>query len=394
MELIQRFVTKNPCWTNNVNAKSLYDRGVDRRYWIFQQQGPQGGMLHSVACAQPSAMVFITGWDSPEHDQSCVHAFVDANDGKIYQCLRWNYRGWHGGGSSNDTHIGVEMCESKWIRYLLPGEAGYSPGRFQILDKAKAQADCKRTYNSAVELFAMLAAMYKWNVDTDICSHKEGYFRGIASNHGDPEHYWKGLEMPYTMNTFRAAVKKKMKENEMTRDECNALITQAVAPLNAQIAALKNRLTEKENELQQLQTGIGFHSEQISSLCELAGTQSTEILQCTALTEAQRTALEALNDGIDERIQTALNVVLGPLIGHLEDAPKWMRPALKELLEFGVINGGTPAEVDPQDVNKRQAILEAVLMAKKWVECCAETLLPPTRHEEGEATEAALLPAN
>ena len=46
--------------------------------------------------------------------------------------------------------------------------------------------------------------------DGVIVSHKEGYKRGIASNHGDPEHLWTQLGMPYTMDTFRAAVKAKI----------------------------------------------------------------------------------------------------------------------------------------------------------------------------------------
>ena len=215
MELIKSLVTKNPCYKNNLNAKALYDSNTDKRYWVFQCRGPQGGMLHSVGCAQPSALVFIDNhWNKESQNDVCVHGVIDANDGKIYQCLEWFYRGWHGGGSSNNTHLGVEMCESKWIRYMLPGESGYSPGKFQILDKAKAQADCKRAYLSAVELFAMLAALYKWNVDTAIVSHKEGYAKGIASNHGDPEHYWEGLSMSYTMNTFRSDVKKKMQQDK------------------------------------------------------------------------------------------------------------------------------------------------------------------------------------
>ena len=42
--------------------------------------------------------------------------FIDANTGDIYQTLPWNHRGWHGGGSSNNTHIGVEMCEPAAIK--------------------------------------------------------------------------------------------------------------------------------------------------------------------------------------------------------------------------------------------------------------------------------------
>ena len=56
----------------------------------------------------------------------------------------------------------------------------------------------------------MLCKEYGLNPLTDIISHKEGHAKGIASNHGDPEHLWKGLGMSYTMDTFRQAVKAAM----------------------------------------------------------------------------------------------------------------------------------------------------------------------------------------
>ena len=42
--------------------------------------------------------------------------------------------------------------------------------------------------------------------DGVVISHREGHARGIATNHGDPEHLWKGLGLPYTMDGFRKAV--------------------------------------------------------------------------------------------------------------------------------------------------------------------------------------------
>lgn len=207
IEIVKRHLTLNPCYVNNVNK-------VDSRYGNFQKNGPQGGVLHSVGCAQPSAEVFITKWNKPDYNNACVHGFIDANTGVGYETLPMNYRGWHGAsganGSVNDTHIGIEMCESKYIRYLKEGEAGYAPAKFVILDKAKAQADCTRAYQTAVYWFAKLAIEWGWNVDTDILSHKEAGKKGIASGHVDPEHYWTGLSMPYTMNGFRADVKQAM----------------------------------------------------------------------------------------------------------------------------------------------------------------------------------------
>ena len=45
---------------------------------------------------------------------------------------------------------------------------------------------------------------------TAVCSHREGGQRGIASGHGDPEHYWSHLGMAYTMDGFRAEVRAEM----------------------------------------------------------------------------------------------------------------------------------------------------------------------------------------
>ena len=194
MNIINLIMTKNPCYT------------AGRKITV------KGLMLHSVGCPQPSAMAFINNWNRESYDRACVHGFIDANTGDIYQTLPWNHRGWHGGGSSNNTHIGVEMCEPDCIKYT----GGSS---FTCSDKAKAIEMVKRTYNSAVELYAYLCKEFNLNPLTDICSHSEGYKKGIASNHGDPEHLWRGLGLPYTMDTFRADVKSKMTGTEEKPEE-------------------------------------------------------------------------------------------------------------------------------------------------------------------------------
>lgn len=191
MKLIESILTKNPCYTA---GRTITVKGL---------------MLHSVGCPQPKASVFINSWNSASYDRACVHGFIDGNDGTIYQTLPWNHRGWHCGsgtkGSGNNTHIGVEMCEPACIKYT----AGSS---FTCSDLATAQAVAKRTYEAAVELFAYLCQKYGLDplADGVIISHREGYSRGIASNHGDPEHLWTGLKMSYTMNGFRQAVKAAM----------------------------------------------------------------------------------------------------------------------------------------------------------------------------------------
>ena len=183
MELVESIVTQNPCYKA---GKKIAVKGL---------------MLHSVGCPQPSAEVFVKNSNKPESSRACVHAFIDGNTGKVFQTLPWDHRGWHGGGSSNNTHIGVEMCEPACIRYT----AGSS---FTCSDREQALAVVKRTYDVAVELFAMLCGKFGLNPlgDGVIVSHKEGNARGIASAHGDPDHLWKGLDAGYTMDGFRRDV--------------------------------------------------------------------------------------------------------------------------------------------------------------------------------------------
>ena len=187
MNLIQSFLTNNPCYTcgRTITVKGL--------------------MLHSVGCPQPSAAVFVRNWNRADYDRACVHGFIDANTGDIYQTLPWNRRGWHCGDAANNTHIGVEMCEPACIKYT-------QGATFTCSDPATAKAAATRTYKAAVELFAMLCKQFNLDplADGVILSHKEGAARGIASGHGDPEHLWNQLGMGYTMNTFRAAVKAAM----------------------------------------------------------------------------------------------------------------------------------------------------------------------------------------
>lgn len=196
MQLIKRYITNNTCYKNNVSKE-------DSRYTTFQNRGPQGLMLHSVGCSQPSAKVFADQWDKSGIEVA-VHAVLQA-DGTVYQCLPWNYRGWHAGGTANNTHVGVEMTEPSQIKYT-GGSA------FTVLDMAAAQAQARGTYQTAVQLFAKLCYDYKLDplADGVIISHHEGYLQGVASNHGDPEHLWLGLGLSYTMDGFRRDVKAAM----------------------------------------------------------------------------------------------------------------------------------------------------------------------------------------
>jgi N-acetylmuramoyl-L-alanine amidase CwlA len=93
-------------------------------------------------------------------------------------------RVWGCGGDGNSCAIQVEMCE----------------------DKTLGASYAKETYRLAVKLFAHLCKVY--DIPTEnIWSHTEARDKGYASNHGDPERWWKAVKAGLTMNGFRKDVK-------------------------------------------------------------------------------------------------------------------------------------------------------------------------------------------
>ncbi len=168
----------------------------------------RGLMLHSVGNPQPDAKTYADIFGDEDYTRSGVHGFIDAKTGQVYHTLPWNRVAWHCGGDGNLTHIGVEMCETDAAYYD-------DDDNIHITNSTQAKKDAKTAYNSAVKLFAELAKEYDLDPLEDgvIISHNEGWERGIASNHGDPEHYWNAVGLGYTMDGFRKDVYNYMNEN-------------------------------------------------------------------------------------------------------------------------------------------------------------------------------------
>lgn len=160
----------------------------------------KGIMVHSTGANNPNLKRYVgpddgllgenqygNHWNTyhPGGREVCVHGFIGKlKDGTIatYQTLPWDHRGWHAGGSANNTHIGFEICED-----------GLADGTY-----------FGKVYQEAVELCAYLCKMYGLTEKNIIC-HSEGYKQGIASNHGDVMHWFP--KHGKSMDTFRAAVK-------------------------------------------------------------------------------------------------------------------------------------------------------------------------------------------
>lgn len=192
IDIIEAFATANKCY--QIGAPLL----------------PQGIMLHSVGCAQPSAAVLARNFNQyqPGGQSVCVHAFAQA-DGAVYQTLPWEMRGWHCGGSANNTHIGVEMTEPA-----------------STMPCAESAEQIAGTYRTAVELFARLCETYGLDplADGVIIGHAEGHRRGVASNHADPEYLWNAYGMGYTMDGFRRDVAAALAAGNTDTDEEDDMI--------------------------------------------------------------------------------------------------------------------------------------------------------------------------
>lgn len=192
----------------------------------------KGLMIHSVGCPQPKADVFMKNWNRADAN-ACVHAIVEP-DGDVYQILPWNHRGWHCGGSANNTHIGVEMTEPATIKYA--GGANWT----ETGDGENTKNHVLAAYKCAVELFAHLCQQFGLDPMADgvIISHSEGCKRGIASNHGDVEHLWS--EFGLSMGQFRKDIKAAI-EGSTAEDSLTAIMGKAAATAEQMKSYLKKK---------------------------------------------------------------------------------------------------------------------------------------------------------
>lgn len=182
MNLNKLFLTENACYKagRKITVKGImvHSTGANNP-WLKRYVGPDDGKL--------GKNQYNNHWNTyhPGGREVCVHGFIGKlADGTVatYQTLPWDHRGWHAGGSANNTHIGFEICED-----------GLSDATY-----------FGKVYQEAVELCAYLCKQYGLTEKNIIC-HSEGYKQGIASNHGDVMHWFP--KHGKSMDTFRAAVK-------------------------------------------------------------------------------------------------------------------------------------------------------------------------------------------
>lgn len=192
MDIIKHYLTKNDCYKS---GKKINIKGI---------------VVHSTGCVNRDVTRYV---DAPELGKvsamhwnksgiaKCVHGICGWSDKlkkvMFVQTLPDNMRPWGcasgGKGSYNNSHFQFEMCE----------DAGASREYFNQL-WACAVGVCAEK----CKLFGL--------TEKNIVSHKEAHALGYASNHGDPESYFK--KYGKTMNDFRSDVKKLLGGHELAGD--------------------------------------------------------------------------------------------------------------------------------------------------------------------------------
>lgn len=207
LKITEAPASQNPCWQQGKTIEV------------------QGLMLHSLGCPQERAEAVVRSMNRPDAEV-LVHAVVEPS-GAVWQLADWELRAWHCGGAGNNTLIGIEMTEPNELRYLGGSCFAWS---------GDAAETAVQTYEAAVKLFASLCLQYDLDPLRDIVSHNEAGKQGTASGHADPEHLWKGLGLPLTMDTFRGDVQKMLLGRGSFR---SAAITGHVVTVTAEVLNIR-----------------------------------------------------------------------------------------------------------------------------------------------------------
>lgn len=243
----QQLAVNNPCYKKNVKRSKTTHL-----------------ILHSTGANNPNLKRYVTpddgmlginpnnnGWNNSE-SATLVHGVIGKNKNgavECYQIAPWNLRCWGCGsgknGSGNDFAIQLEMCE----------------------DQTLGASYAKATYDVAVKMFAHLCKAYNIKPE-NIWSHAEAHSKGYASNHGDPEHWWKAVGAGLTMNSFRSDVKALLAKGESTTAKAvsdfpyKVKVTEDVAIAKSLGAVVKANevytITAVENGYGKLKSGAGW----------------------------------------------------------------------------------------------------------------------------------------
>ena len=342
MKELKCLLVGNDCWKkyhgttyapSGIGVHTTDKAGRVLKRFVQPAENQTDGMAISGRPATRSEMLIELGknqygndWNRPGVE-ACVHAFLgETADGSLAVCQTLDYTEpcWGSGsgpkGSYNGCYKGV-ATPPLYIQFEMIEDASGDP------------AYATRLYKLGVEFCARLMLSFPTIHLPDVIGHHEAYLRGMGSEHGDPETYWRRCGLSLTMDTFRKDVQETyndLKEFGMTREELEKLIDKRATEIAdvklAAVAVALNHENEKPN-----------------------------------------TKPELLAGSVQDYVSKALLAALGPWIGDINDVP-WesVKPELRRLLDCGAINGGT--DDNPDDINMPLEILRSVLISTRYTD--------------------------
>lgn len=316
VRIVKNYYTKNRCYTNNRNYKKI------------------GGIVHSTATPGVMADTFRDRWNNAIVAKA-VHAFLD--NYQVVECLPDTRQAWHVATTQgNNYYFGFEMCE----------DANHDKAYF--LD----------AYRNAVEYAAEKSKIMGWT-GKDWLSHKEANAKGFASNHGDPEHWWK--EFGATMAMFRADVDKVLGGKEIvsggvsdttmnTGLKIDGYITyDTIIALQGYFGTIQDgKISKNSLMVKQMQKGLGITQDgsldarTISALQKHLGTKIDGVISEPSLMvkELQR-RLNLGNLNLKVAVKPAEPVVTVPEYERLLEDGKFGEATIKRLQQYlGTIQDG------------------------------------------------------
>jgi len=196
----------------NVDVFTVSDCYCEYKEGIENKISPEGVMIRS----------YNTPYDKLKESYNVrteasatpsVHTCVDQD--QVYVCLPFNTRGWHCGGTCNNTHLTIMMIE--------PDNLAYNKTRSEIITDKTSLTDLQKksynkTYNTAVWLTAYFVRKFGMNLNDKltVVGHCEAYNMTpeenrqirklrLASNMSTPNHVFPLFDL--SMDQFREDVK-------------------------------------------------------------------------------------------------------------------------------------------------------------------------------------------
>ena len=334
MRLLQCILEHNDCYKKYL-GKSFGPEGIvvhatDPAGEVISRfvqpfEGQTTGMQIDGKAATADQMLVLLGknkyandWNRPMSESKCVHAFIGkiANGSyAVCQTLPFTAPCWGAGSGSKGSYNGCLGGVAKKPLYV----------QFEMIEGAVGNAThAKKLYNEAVDFCVYLCRTYPTIKLDNIVSHKEAHKRGYATDHGDPEGYWKRSGVDLTMDKFRADVKQRLEDYvDMTTDEVKALVIKEV---NSAVATAGNVLMENMTK-----------------------------------------QLDAVSAAIQKGVADTLKTYLGKYIDRIGDIP-WesVRGEMRTLLDCGAIDGGT--DDDPDDIYLPLNLVRVLVMGKRYTD--------------------------